>query len=277
MMSTSKVRKTRQPRAFTLIELLVVIAIIAILAAILFPVFAKAREKARQTSCLSNEKQIMLGTMQYSQDYDEINPYVYGQAGSSNWMQLIYPYVKNTGIFKCPSDSYSRGTNEKDANGNNLPGAPIPVSYSEVLIWGDWGGTFSFSNSTLASITSPSSTIAIAERWNGYHMYDPGWAADVACTPDDGHGEFTPSNATGLFSAAAHTGGSNYGFADGHAKWLMFDQTMKQQGSEPVYNDPRYTGINGWIVANEQCYGSLASAQTGTKDAAYWGMWTTQQ
>jgi prepilin-type N-terminal cleavage/methylation domain-containing protein/prepilin-type processing-associated H-X9-DG protein len=99
-------RTHRQGQGFTLIELLVVIAIIAILAAILFPVFARARENARRTSCLSNAKQIMLGAMQYSQDYDEkYNPeYNYG-AGSvaAYWPYLLQPYLKSTQIFDCPS------------------------------------------------------------------------------------------------------------------------------------------------------------------------------
>ncbi len=93
-------------RGFTLIELLVVIAIIAILAAILFPVFGRARENARRTSCLSNMKQLGLGTLQYAQDYDERYPGYRVGAGSStyiSWPDAIYPYVKSEQIFRCPS------------------------------------------------------------------------------------------------------------------------------------------------------------------------------
>src|SRR5450631_2495789 len=95
-------------KGFTLIELLVVIAIIAILAAILFPVFAKVREKARQTACLSNEKQLGLGFAQYVQDYDEnFPPSTNSQYGSPlglgyGWGNRINPYVKSTGVFNCP-------------------------------------------------------------------------------------------------------------------------------------------------------------------------------
>ena len=90
--------------AFTLIELLVVIAIIAILAAILFPVFARARENARRASCQSNLKQIMLGYMQYTQDYDEKVPSAHCQETRA-WYNKMQPYIKSTQIFKCPSDS----------------------------------------------------------------------------------------------------------------------------------------------------------------------------
>src|ERR1700755_2026194 len=94
-------------RGFTLIELLVVIAIIAILAAILFPVFAQAREKARQTSCLSNEKQMGLSLIQSSQDYDETFPVGFVLGAPSGWLNLswpvfVQPYVKNLGVFACP-------------------------------------------------------------------------------------------------------------------------------------------------------------------------------
>src|SRR5271165_4979340 len=93
-------------KGFTLIELLVVIAIIAILAAILFPVFAKAREKARQASCLSNEKQLGLALMQYLQDYDERLPAVWDgfRSPETNWGIETYPYVKNLSVFSCPSN-----------------------------------------------------------------------------------------------------------------------------------------------------------------------------
>src|ERR1043166_235409 len=93
---------------FTLIELLVVIAIIAILAAILFPVFAQAREKARSTSCLSNVRQIMTGVKMYAQDFDEMSPYygwtLNGPGGTVNpWMEAVNPYIKNQQIWICPS------------------------------------------------------------------------------------------------------------------------------------------------------------------------------
>jgi prepilin-type N-terminal cleavage/methylation domain-containing protein len=94
-------------KGFTLIELLVVIAIIAILAAILFPVFARAREKARQASCASNLKQLSAAVLMYAQDYDDVLPkgiqQPWGTTSSSPWYDMLYTYVKNGQVFQCPS------------------------------------------------------------------------------------------------------------------------------------------------------------------------------
>ena len=115
---------------FTLIELLVVIAIIAILAAILFPVFARARESARKTQCLSNMKQLGNAIMMYTNDYDEYFPELagggcWGRAGIANalWSRQIYPYVKNKGVFNCPSAAISRAGMRFDASASPAPAA----------------------------------------------------------------------------------------------------------------------------------------------------------
>src|SRR4051812_19915023 len=117
--NTKQSRHAGVGNAFTLIELLIVIAVIAILATILFPVFARARENARRSSCQSNLKQIGLGIQQYAQDYDEImvrawydypaSSGIYGYLPESNykWEDVIQPYIKSTEVFNCPSDSFS--------------------------------------------------------------------------------------------------------------------------------------------------------------------------
>ena len=127
-MKTSIVIKNHKT-AFTLIELLVVIAIIAILAAILFPVFARARENARRSSCLSNVKQIGLGLLQYAQDYDESFPAARTTGTSVSWRWMIQPYLKSTQVNSCPSrqgKQFTTGGNgltfEISYGGNWIPG-----------------------------------------------------------------------------------------------------------------------------------------------------------
>src|SRR5690349_8547163 len=102
-MEQGRYRKSKAV-GFTLIELLVVIAIIAILAAILFPVFAQAREKARQTSCLSNMKQLGLSVLMYVQDYDEVYPIGVLNDWNNSWPVAVQPYIKSIDLFRCPSD-----------------------------------------------------------------------------------------------------------------------------------------------------------------------------
>lgn len=194
-------------RGFTLIELLVVIAIIAILAAILFPVFAKAREKARQTSCLSNVKQITLSLMQYLQDYDERLPDHCGQQTANCWAVSIFPYAKNSQVFECPS-SNSLGTMGiwRDYANGPSHSFPIPRSY---------GWNLMLDCKKIATMTSPAQTVLVADS--------------------DGTGYIAPLHScigfTSLGATAAcakqyagmsprHNEGMNLGFADGHSKWM---------------------------------------------------------
>jgi len=185
----------RKTSGFTLIELLVVIAIIAILAAILFPVFAQAREAARKTSCLSNEKQISLGVLMYAQDYDEhLQDMVLGgsctqscwvgagcayQDGGGWWFGRIYPYIKNYQIFACPDDTRSFSTTQANTDSNgwnqaieigtgNNPGGPTffreSYGYNE-WIDGNPGGTHNGSPITdsLPGVQYPAQQVMIAD------------------------------------------------------------------------------------------------------------------
>jgi prepilin-type N-terminal cleavage/methylation domain-containing protein len=164
-------------RGFTLIELLVVIAMIAILAAILFPVFAQAREKARQISCLSNLNQLGLAMMQYTQDYDEHFPgsYYYGQG----WAEEIYPYVKSVNVYQCPDDSRS-----PDANATSY--YPDKLSYVENVHIADYPSTAVelATPASLATLAAPSTTVLLYEGQNSYTGYfGPGSPANNAAYP----------------------------------------------------------------------------------------------
>lgn len=188
-------------RGFTLIELLVVIAIIAILAAILFPVFARARAKARQTSCLSNVKQISLALMMYAQDNDETYPVV-SHTGGYDWWNGLQPYVKNSQIFRCPAYQ-AKATDPK----------------TDYLL----NGLFAH-GCAMANIQQPASQVCIAIRdpnctETGYHP----WPDDHTSWDDlTKYSEFASNIAKTI-----HSDGSNYGFADGHAKWYKWETTTQ--------------------------------------------------
>ncbi len=193
----------RRSSGFTLIELLVVIAIIAILAAILFPVFARAREKARQTSCLSNVKQIVLGTRMYIQDYDDTFPFadMYWpvsaprpwSGGSSTyvyWPDLLYPYVMNKQVFYCPS----------------RPGDWIGYSWNVALGYvGNHPTRIGpiYQGVKLATVRYPAETVLIADHMETY-TGERLWAS---LAPDP------------AYWCEIHNGGWNVGLVDGHAKW----------------------------------------------------------
>src|SRR5690349_6395815 len=135
----NRMSRERRKTGFTLIELLVVIAIIAILAAILFPVFARARENARRASCQSNLKQIGLGIMQYTQDYDEkmVHMFQYENGGSSPlywWEDRLQPYVKSYQPFECPSHTIT-ATNGSYSYNRALSGFTYPTGFPNPLRW----------------------------------------------------------------------------------------------------------------------------------------------
>ncbi|MBC8138455.1 MAG: DUF1559 domain-containing protein [Fibrella sp.] len=202
-------------RAFTLIELLVVIAIIAILAAILFPVFAQAREKARSTSCLSNMKQVVLGLTQYVQDYDEVFPNRtlswppgegnYPELEKWTWRVALNPYIKSKGVYQCPSNPFSDKPAGAMAGGQNHPdGFNISYACNVLSVCKDPGDdTF-----RLAEIIKPASTVAYSEftlQWTEYN-------------PKSGYHDNT------LY--AGHQGMTNLAFVDGHVKTMRASQTI---------------------------------------------------
>ena len=199
-------------RGFTLIELLVVIAIIAILAAILFPVFARAREKARQTSCLSNCKQMGLAVMQYIQDYDETftfcditysesvpRPYTGGTTTAHKWPDTLWPYAKNKQMFKCPSH----------------PNVWVSYGYNANLgYWGTLTRTGDiYQGVKLATIKKPAETVVIADT-----ARDPHYGGDNSYV-------LWKSMHCSRFVPPRHNEGSNLVFCDGHAKWYGIQAT----------------------------------------------------
>ena len=204
-------------QGFTLIELLVVIAIIAILAAILFPVFARARENARRSSCQSNLKQIGLGILQYTQDYDELLPFFYHEdlAGPRYYVwHDIDPYVKSGQIWKCPSDPIDRSQVSIDRTvGSYGTIAPINIQFSSYLAnynilapSGNPTPPATFTVTSLAAFENTAQRITLGEL-NGNNVY-PG-----ANGPTDGA-------RWPRLNQERHFDGSNYLFLDGHVKWL---------------------------------------------------------
>jgi prepilin-type N-terminal cleavage/methylation domain-containing protein/prepilin-type processing-associated H-X9-DG protein len=281
-------RKNGRPNssAFTLIELLVVIAIIAILAAILFPVFAAARAKARQTACLSNTKQMALGAVMYATDNDGYNFLSgYENAGGNQatympegtrWWNAIYPYLKSSGVVACPSDSSI--DNIADINGTNDPGnTPADLTrYSRFsyLINDNLGGG-SYTNNVAAwapfsdaSINSSSQCIQFIEGVRGFS------AAEIAqdfgcfiagvnsnyitwanCAPPGGTWIIDSSDAALL---PFHTSGTNCAFCDGHAKWSITASSsgagkislVQQNLPWETYVNPAQTYMNAQYPCN---------------------------
>ncbi len=246
-------------RGFTLIELLVVIAIIAILAAILFPVFAKARAKARQTSCLSNVRQIGTAHLSYCQDYDGgfVPVYNDGNNGTINipiprimWADQIMPYVKNRQLFQCPSSNASDwGATTNPGNGgpvgnmqwtrynmNMVGGWGIPEGPYGPAQNGDWPCPLSDSRPPMPSqhaLTFESSN-AWWIHWIGHHYTDtPGVNA--------WNGWGTTADGTYLLGALGetiypwHNEGCNVGLMDGHAKWFKVEGIRSQADTTAAY------------------------------------------
>ncbi len=241
---------TSRSRGFTLIELLVVIAIIAILAAILFPVFAQAREKARSIACLNNSKQMGIGAQMYAQDYDEVLPSwngYYACTGEGNpaascgsiansyWDVLILPYVKSGnpqlttgrgGVWRCPSAS------EADTKRT--------YGYSHLLCRAGWETNTSVGTNyrwpALADLEKPSDTIMIGEGggFDGrigpptYFQSHVNRGGTTTTAPQGFNIDY--ANNTGYWEIPdRHQGGANYTFCDGHSKWMK-DSTAYPPG-----------------------------------------------
>jgi prepilin-type N-terminal cleavage/methylation domain-containing protein/prepilin-type processing-associated H-X9-DG protein len=200
--------------AFTLIELLVVIAIISILASILFPVFAQARENARRASCMSNLKQIALGWMMYTQDYDGRLPY-YTSAGE---MALVFPYVKNSQVFRCPSsglvDQHDTDVSSYYSTDYGMPASYDSSSWPRAVVLNKASSTAPFATQLIAAIPEPSITCLLAEDKYASTTYNYGF--------DRFNAKAFPIQQTfnGLPQPERHLGGSNYAYVDGHVKWL---------------------------------------------------------
>jgi len=200
----------RRANGFTLIELLVVIAIIAILAAILFPVFARAREKAQQTSCLSNMKQLNLAFQQYVSDYDERFPRYEFASHSYYWEMAIYPYARNLGVYACPS---KRGTPSiYDSTGKPIPNIDrgvSPRSYGYVDALGEL---------ELGKIDAPAEKYLLTESFNQY-AYRPNQCAPDSNSPTAFDEYCDRLNLDNGKNHGPHNEGANFAYIDGNCKW----------------------------------------------------------
>jgi len=200
----------RKTTGFTLIELLVVIAIIAILAAILFPVFAKAREKARQASCASNEKEIMLAFLMYVDDYDEKMMQIHNPSNGTGclpYWDLVQPYMKNRQILACPSASGVKGQCL-----GNPSAAATGRGDGEAYMWQEH---ILKSGIKMAEVDAPAGIIAFSEGCCPYN----GWWNWNRCGQNS--------------SSPTHNDGVNAAFLDGHVKWHSLSAIKAMRGHDP--------------------------------------------
>jgi prepilin-type N-terminal cleavage/methylation domain-containing protein/prepilin-type processing-associated H-X9-DG protein len=248
-----KVLGRRNTSAFTLIELLVVIAIIALLAAILFPVFAQAREKARETVCLSNTRQIGTAVRMYVQDYDETFPIFHaynfmpppGQPGHKGIEDELYPYTKNSDLFKCPNDSGSPPQKQERPTANSYRdayGSSYRFTATCFTIVGGPNGSFQNNNPISASyvprvVTDAAFQYPAETRLMRDEMLP--WFSDER----DPNG--TKYGYAGGWYQQWHPRGGGFVFADGHAKFEVSEGAFQKQRANPegkTYLDGCYWG-----------------------------------
>jgi len=228
-------------RAFTLIELLVVIAIVALLAAILFPVFSRARENARKSSCQSNLKQIGLGLLQYVQDFDETTTLsFYGTAGDSDnannykWMDAVYPYVKGEQLFTCPSDN---AANRNYVWNRRLAAGQTSQNYGSYGLNGAYGSAGD--NQTpprssaaylvaMSSIAVPAATIWVTDNNNAVTAVNTGGSQGFFWTNAAANPSITSTAPRQLQNISErHLEFANAVFCDGHVKAMKLDDMAR--------------------------------------------------
>lgn len=288
-------------RAFTLIELLVVIAIIAILSAILFPVFATAREKARQTACLSNLKQIGLAFTQYEQDYDEFVPCGNELWGIEGWAGRIYPYVKSTQVFLCPNDAgpgdiISYAANANLVTYNTSTGALTPIEVSQmnspcntVLLFevincnssgisptwtvngGDWGyspggyGLDKPAGKLLQGANSGNGTTCSTCMKLATGILAYSCVAGVTSPCDVTGTTITPTNSYYPVTTGAlgvHSSGSNFLLADDHAKWFPPSKVGAGYDNSVDFTAAHCPGSAVWQAPTTSCTNPIAYPAT---------------
>jgi prepilin-type N-terminal cleavage/methylation domain-containing protein/prepilin-type processing-associated H-X9-DG protein len=230
------VLKRSNRSGFTLIELLVVIAIIAILAAILFPVFAQARERARATTCLSNMKQLGTAVTMYTQDYDGAYPLAWYPGDDYGFDCALQPYVKNLQVFACPSHQNTPRFFNGYVKVWHIPPPGIPSGYvmnGDLAALDAPGGKRA--GRTEASVQRPADTILMSEIWDTRGPK----GSEASHVTVAGYGSVWEGPEHEIFNKAwsdvcfripfkIHQNGSNYNFCDGHAKWEKVQATALQ-------------------------------------------------